>query len=159
MCTATPQHAQLHQYSNPHSTQNYRFTSNNSPGRAIHISDDEDLNQSSSAAAASSGSTHAQSSSAAAAPAKAKANEPVHSLSGKPPPPHANIPKYKLQAELANAYAKGLITDPEDKKEYEEFLKDKQNRTDNDWKKDTSGITKSTLVAIYRRIYPKIKDR
>ena len=158
--TASPADPQLHQYSNPHSTQNYRFTNNNSPGGAISVPSDDDLNEHSSAAAASSSSTHAQSSSAAAAaPAKAKANQPVHSLSGTPPPPHANIPKYKLEAELAHAYVLGLITNPEDRTEYEKYMETQKYRSDNNWKKDTSGIAKSTLLAIYKGIYKKIKDR
>ena len=159
--TATPPDPQAHQYSNPHAhSQQYRFTHNNSPGGAISVPSDDDLNEQSSAAAASSSSAPAASSSAAAAaPAKAKAKQPVHSLSGTPPKPHANIPKYKLEAELANAYAKGLITDPEDKKEYEKIIEDKDYRKTGGYNRDTSGITKNTLIDIYRRIYPKIKDR
>ena len=164
-----PIHPQFHHIAPPPNHQAFDFSNTyahapkhkktyNSPVE-IHISSDDDLDQSSSAAAASSSSAAAASSSAAAAaPAKAKPAA-VHSLTGPPPKPHANIARFKLDAELANAYAKGLITDPEDIKEYEKIMDDKEYRKTGGYNRDTSGITKNTLIAIYRRIYPKIKNR
>ena len=99
--------------------------------------------------------------SAAAAPSakKRKANEPTHSLSGTPPPPHANIAKYKLLAELAHAYATGVLSDPEDAAEYKKYLENEKYISDNNFKKDTSTLTKNTLIGIYRRLYPRIQNR
>ena len=66
---------------------------------------------------------------------------------------------YKLDAELASAYAQGLITDPEDLQTYEKLLKDVEYRRRNNFAPELGSFQKVTKLGIYRRIYPKIKVR
>ena len=113
-------------------------------------------------AAASSSSAAASSSSAAAPPpakAKGKAAQYVHVPKGPPPKAHANIPMYKLDAELAAAHAKGLITDAEDLAAYKEILADVARNRTNGWAPTHGHVEKPTKLRIYRGIYQKIKDR
>jgi hypothetical protein len=112
----------------------------------------------SSAAAASSSSS---SSAAAAPPAKAgaKAAKPEHTAIGTPPKPSAKMSLYVLNSELKSAYQLGLITDPEDKKEYEEILATRDFRSGGNYRNNTDEFTKNIMIRIYRGIYSKIKDR
>jgi hypothetical protein len=109
--------------------------------------------------AAASSSSSSSSSSAAAPPAKAKAAKPEHTAIGTPPKPTQKIPLYVLDSELKSAYRLGLITDPEDLKEYEHIIETRNFRSGGNYKNNTDEFTKNLMIRIYKGIYPKIKDR